>query len=71
MSAVARTLPGLAPAPGVGAALPLPAADRNDPPSCGGYGCKSNGNGNGTLYKDKSNLDKPSASDTPRDRSRP
>lgn len=27
-------------------------------PSGGGYGCKSNGNCFGTLYKDKSNLDK-------------
>ncbi|MEZ5417302.1 MAG: hypothetical protein R2708_08160 [Vicinamibacterales bacterium] len=57
MSAVARTLAALAPASGLGAALPLPAAARSDPPSCGGYGCESNGNGNGTLYKDKSNLD--------------
>lgn len=31
---------------------------QSDPPSGGGYGCKSNGNCEGTLYKDKSNLDK-------------
>jgi len=29
-----------------------------DTPSGGGYGCKSNGNCSGSLYKDKSNLDK-------------
>lgn len=58
MSAVTRTLAALALAAGLGAALPLPAAAQNDPPSGGGYGCKSNGNCNGTLYKDKSNLDK-------------
>ena len=29
-----------------------------DAPSGGGYGCKSNGNCEGTLYKDKRNLDR-------------
>ena len=29
-----------------------------DAPSGGGYGCKSNGNCQGTVYKDKSNLDR-------------
>ena len=36
----------------------LASADQDNPPSGGGYGCKSAGNCNGTLYKDKSNLDK-------------
>lgn len=35
-----------------------PATAQEDPPTGGGTGCQSNGNCQGTMYKDKSNLNK-------------
>lgn len=55
--AVVLTVVGLV-AGGAAAPAAFGLSGQDGAPSGGGYGCKSNGNCNGSLYKDKSNLDK-------------
>ncbi len=42
----------------LGIVISRPAFGQSDPPTGGGTGCQSNGNCQGTLYKDKGNLNK-------------